>query len=58
MVLTNKVGITGSSGLLGKHVINFFLKKGCKIISTSRKKNQIFSIKISFGKKLDLGKKN
>ena len=56
MVLTNKVGITGSSGLLGKHVINFFLKKGCKIISTSRKKPNIFH-KNFFWKKLDLGKR-
>ena len=28
MVLTSKVGMTGTSGLLGKHVVQYFLKIG------------------------------
>ena len=32
MVLTSKVGMTGTSGLLGKHVVQYFLEKNYKII--------------------------
>ena len=39
MVLTTKVGVTGSSGLLGKHVVQYFLKKNCEIIGTIKTKN-------------------
>ena len=56
MVLTAKVGVTGSSGLLGKHVVQYFLKKNCKIIGTSRTKPKVYH-KNFLWKKLDLYKK-
>ncbi len=56
MVLTTKVGVTGSSGLLGKHVVQYFLKKNCEIIGTSRSKPKIYH-KNFLWKKLDLCKK-
>ena len=56
MVLTAKVGVTGSSGLLGKHVVQYFLKKNCKIIGTSRTKPKVYH-KNFLWKKLYLYKK-
>ncbi len=56
MVLNKQIGITGSSGLLGRHVIKFFLKKKCKVIATSRKKPNI-NHKNLIWKKIDLNKK-
>ncbi len=57
MVLNkNYIGITGASGLLGKHVITYLLKKKYKIIATSRKKPLINHRNLIW-KKLDLKKK-
>lgn len=55
MVLKNRVGITGSSGLLGKHVIKFFLKKNCKVIASSRQKPDIKHKNLVW-KRIDLNK--
>ena len=42
MVLDKEtIGVTGGSGLLGRHVIYFFLKKNFKIIALSRKNPKI-----------------
>jgi len=42
MVLDKEtIGVTGGSGLLGRHVIYFFLKKNYKIITFSRKSPKI-----------------
>ena len=49
MVLDKEtIGVTGGSGLLGQHVIYFFLKKNFKIIALSRK-NPKLNIKILIG---------
>ena len=56
MVLNNCVGVTGASGLLGRHVIIFFIKRNFKVIATSRKKPP-FSHRNLIWKKLDLNKK-
>ena len=49
------IGLTGASGLLGKHLINFLLKKKFKIIATSRKPIE-YKDKNFYWKKLDLTK--
>lgn len=56
MVLNNCIGVTGASGLLGRHVIAFFLEKNFKVIATSRKKPPL-SHRNLIWKKLDLNKK-
>ena len=56
MVLTPKIGITGSSGMLGKHVVNYLLKKKYQIIGTSRTNPNIINKNFLF-KKLDLNEK-
>ncbi len=56
MVLDNCVGVTGASGLLGRHVIAFFLKRNFKVIATSRKRPP-FSHRNLIWTKLDLNKK-
>ena len=57
MVLKNeRIGLTGASGLLGRHIISYFLKKNAKILATSRNKPSI-THKNLIWKKLDLNKK-
>lgn len=56
MVLGPKVGITGSSGLLGGHVASYFLRKKYKVLASSKKRPKI-KHKNFFWKKLDLSKK-
>ena len=51
MVLNQTIGITGSSGLLGKHVVNFFLNKEFNIIATNESNPKII-------KKIFLREKN
>ena len=53
--MTNIIGITGASGMLGKHLIHILSKKKIKIISTSRKR-VYFKNKRFQWKKLDLMK--
>ena len=55
MVLETKIGITGSSGLLGGHVANYFLRKNYKVLASSRNRPRI-KHKNFFWKKLDLSK--
>ncbi len=50
------IGLTGASGLLGKHVIFLLLKKNYKVVATSRKKPSI-THKNLIWKKMDLSKK-
>ncbi len=47
------IGITGCSGMLGKHLINFFLKKNFYLVCVSRRKINIKSKNLKW-KKLDL----
>ena len=56
MVLTPQVGVTGSSGMLGKHVVNYLLKKKYQIIGTSRTNPNIKN-KNFLWKKLDFSEK-
>jgi nucleoside-diphosphate-sugar epimerase len=57
MVLNkNYIGVTGASGLLGRHVITYLLKKKYKIIATSRRKPPVAHKNLVW-KKLDLRKK-
>ena len=56
MVLGSKVGITGSSGLLGGHVASYFLRKKYKVFASSKNRPKI-KHKNFFWKKLDLSKK-
>ena len=56
MVLTSKIGITGSSGMLGKHVVNYLLSKQYQIVGTSRTNPKIVKENFSW-KKLDLSEK-
>ena len=49
------IGLTGASGLLGKHVIFLLLKKNYKVIATSKKKPSI-NHKNLIWKKMDLSK--
>ena len=51
--MMNIVGITGASGMLGKHLIHLLSKKKIKFISTSRKKINFKNKKLKW-KKLDL----
>ena len=44
------IGLTGASGLLGKHVIFLLLKKNYKVVATSRKNPQLHT-RILYGKK-------
>ena len=53
MVLNKTVGLTGASGLLGRHIIAVLLKKKYKIIATSRKKPLLKNKNLEW-KKLDL----
>lgn len=53
--MSNIIGITGASGMLGKHLIQVLSKKKIKIISTSRKR-VFFKNKLLEWKKLDLMK--
>ena len=57
MVLRPRIGITGSSGMLGKHVVEFFLKKKYHVIASSRSNPKI-NKKNFLWKKLDLNEKN
>ena len=50
------IGLTGASGLLGKHVIFLLLKKNYKVIATSKKKPTI-NHKNLIWSKMDLSKK-
>ena len=56
MVLNNCIGVTGASGLLGRHVIAFFLKKNFKVIATSRKRPALYHKNLIW-RKLDLNEK-
>ena len=56
MVLRSKVAITGSSGLLGGHVVSYFLSKKYKVFASSRNRPKIKHKNFSW-KKLDLSKK-
>ncbi len=49
------IGLTGASGMLGKHLINFLLKKNLKIITTSRRSIEYKNKNIDW-KKFDLTK--
>ncbi len=50
------IGLTGASGLLGKHVIFLLLKKNYKVIATS-KKRPLIKHKNLIWKRMDLSKK-
>ena len=57
MVLRPKIGVTGSSGMLGKHVVNYLLKKNYQVIGTSRSNPKIKEKNFCW-KKLDLNERN
>ena len=44
------IGITGGSGLLGPHLINFFLKKNLNLIASYRKKKPFLKKNIKWVK--------
>jgi len=53
--MKHTIGLTGASGMFGKHLINFLLKKKLKIITTSRKPIKYKNKNIDW-KRLDLTK--
>jgi len=55
--MTNSIGLTGASGILGRHLAHLFSKKKIKVFSTSRKK-PLFKNKFIKWKKMDLEKNN
>ena len=56
-MLRNSVGITGCSGMLGSHLVKFFLKKKYNVIGTSRTKLNLKNKKFKWIK-LDLSSLN
>lgn len=58
MIMANKVIITGSFGLIGFETVNFFLKKGYKVIGLDNNiRSKLFSIKTNYEKKREYLKK-
>ena len=52
-MLNRTIGITGCSGMLGRHLLNFFLKKNYSVVGTSRTKVNIKNKRFKW-KKIDL----
>jgi len=55
--MIDSIGLTGASGILGRHLLHLFSKKKIKVFATSRKK-PLFSNKFIKWNKMDLEKKH
>ena len=55
--MIDSIGLTGASGILGRHLLHLFSKKKIKVFATSRKK-PLFSNKFITWNKMDLEKKH